>query len=89
MLIYEQQWFKAELQFICPLCSKVTTETILARGRDKAAVAIAIVERMVPIECSLCKTTCFSPAQIHLDDLTPEEVANMKVVSGSSTQVVM
>jgi hypothetical protein len=75
----KQHWFKAELQFLCPSCSKVSTETILARASDENTAAIAIVER-VPIECQLCKVTCPGPVQIKiLMSLTPEELANLQV----------
>ena len=85
----KHHWFKAELRFLCPSCSKVSTETILARARDENAVAIAIVQR-VPIECQLCKVACPDPVQIKIlmSYLTPEELANLQI-GPSPTQLAM
>ena len=85
----KQHWFKAELQFLCPSCRKVSVETILARARDQNTVAIAIVER-VPIACQLCKMTCAEPVQIKIltSYLTPEDLANLRIGS-SPSQVAM
>ena len=80
-----QHWFKAELQFLCPSCNKVSTETILVLASDQNTVAIAIVER-VPMECQLGKLTCHGPLQIKLSMsyLTPEGLANLQIGSSPS-----
>jgi len=85
----KQHWFKAELQFLCPSCSKVSTETILARASDENTAAIAIVER-VRTECQLCKVTWHGPVQIKIlmSYLTPEELANLQI-GPSPTQLAM
>jgi len=82
-------WFKAELQVVCPLCSSVTEETILARAPNKNTAAFAIVERMRPIDCQVCKASCVSPMQIKLHELAPTEVANLNIVSGPKPHIVM
>lgn len=84
----KQHWFKAELQFLCPSCRKVSAETILARASDQNTAAIAIVER-VSIECQLCKVTCLGSVQIKIfmSYLTPEELANLEIGSSPSQLV--
>jgi hypothetical protein len=81
----KQHWFKAELQFLCPSCRKVSAETILARASDQNTVAVAIVER-VPIECQLCKATFAEPVRIKMlmSYLTPEDLANLQMGSSPS-----
>jgi hypothetical protein len=66
---------------------KLSTETILARARNRDAVPIAIIERIQPID-QLCNAVCQNgvPFQILIKDLTPEELANLKI--GSDTPVV-
>lgn len=84
----KQHWFKAELQFLCPSCRKVSAETILARASDQNTAAIAIVER-VAIECQLYKVTCPGPVQskILMSCLTPEELADLQIGSRPSQLV--
>lgn len=84
----KQQWFKTELQFLCPSCNEESTETILARAIDQNAVAIAIVRR-VAIECQVCKATCPFPVQVKLSMSysTSEELAKLPVGSSPSQLV--
>ena len=83
-----ENWFRAEMQFVCPSCRKVSKEMILARARSKEAVAIAIVER-VTLECQLCKEVCLVPVDIQLsiNEMTPREIANVRLGSSASTQL--
>jgi hypothetical protein len=88
-----QDWFKVELQFVCPSCDKVSTETMLTRAenkRDPDAVAIAIKERE-PVVCRLCKAIrpYGVPTRTLMMDLTPEELANLRVDSGLSSKRLM
>jgi transcription elongation factor Elf1 len=86
----QQSWFKADLQFGCPSCNKVSTETILVRARDLNAVSVAIVARVTPT-CQLCKAVCQVrvPFELVIKDLTPEELANLQIASDTSSQTVM
>ncbi len=85
-----QDWFKLELQFVCPSCNKVSTETILTRAenkRDPDAVAFAIRERELVL-CQLCKAIRPEgvPTQALMMDLTPVDLANLRVDSGPSSK---
>jgi len=88
-----QDWFKLELQFVCPSCNKLSTETILTRAEDKRdpdAMAIAIKERE-PVVCQLCKAIrpYGVPTQALMTDLTPEELADLRIDSGLSSKRLM
>ena len=82
----KEYWFKVELQFVCPSCSGVSAESIVARARNKDSAAIAIVEH-VTLECQLCKAVCleFVEFRLSMKDLTPEELANLHIGSGASS----
>ena len=88
-----QDWFKVELQFVCPSCNKVSMETILIHAEnryDPDAVAIAIKERE-PVVCQLCKAIrpYGVPTRTLMMDLTPEELANLRVYSDPSFKRLM
>ena len=84
----QEHWFKVELQFVCPSCSGVSTETIVARARNKDSAAIAIVEH-VTLECQLCKAICLELVEFQLlmKDLTPEELASFQIGSDASSHI--
>jgi hypothetical protein len=86
----QEHWFKVDLQFVCPSCSGVSAETIIARARNKDSAAIAIVEQ-VTLECQKCKAICLESVDFRLSmkDLTPEELANFQVGACNSFPVAM
>jgi hypothetical protein len=67
----------------------VSKETILARAPSRVAVPTAVIERVEPI-CQLCHAACQNamPFQIVIKDLTPEELANLKIADTSVQAVV-
>ena len=82
----QEHWFKVDLQFVCPSCSGVSTETIVARARNKDSAAIAVVEQ-VTLECQLCKAVCLESVEFRLSmkDLTREELGNLHVGPNASS----
>jgi hypothetical protein len=88
-----EYWFKADLQFVCPHCKQTSSETVMTcaeNNHDPQAVATAVKERCKPVVCQKCKNICPDGVQIQLfmNDLTPEELAKLKMGSNSSDLVM-
>ena len=85
-----EHWFKADLQFSCPSCMNLSTETLLVEAPNREAVPIAIIEFVEPV-CQLCNTACQNdvPFQIAIKGLTREEFANLQIGSDTSSRTVM
>jgi len=82
----QEHWFKVDLQFVCPSCSGVSAETVVARARSKDSAAIAVVEQ-VTLECQLCKAVCLESVEFRLSmkDLTQEELGRLHVGASASS----
>jgi len=82
----QEHWFKVDLQFVCPSCSGVSEETMVARARNKDSAAIAVVEQ-VTLECQLCKAVCLESIEFRLSmkDLTQEELGRLHVGPSASS----
>jgi hypothetical protein len=85
-------WFKADIRFLCPSCKKESIETVFASNtkHDVDAVAFKIKERVHPLPCQNCKAICPANVQIFLgiNDLTPEELANINLGGSPSGRVM-
>jgi formate hydrogenlyase subunit 6/NADH:ubiquinone oxidoreductase subunit I len=81
-------WYKADLMFVCPTCKQQSKESIIARDQNHNpnAVAKAIMDRVRPIYCRLCKSLCPQDTDIHLgmNDISEEEASKINFGSPPS-----